>query len=125
MGEVSQIMSEGARADVSAGSSCECCLPAAERARAERTRVRRCWGKKRGTPRARWVCPLPVMRMTQQAKKRFVPIIGYGYGKKHPSNCGLPKFYVELAGKAFWTELTGDETFYIKLIRFMDKLPKQ
>lgn len=64
-------------------------------------------------------------KLAQQAKKRFVPIIGYGYGKKHPSNRGLPKFYVELAGKAFWTELTGDETFYIKLIRFMDKLPKQ
>ena len=55
-------------------------------------------------------------KLAQQAKKRFVPIVGYGYGKKKTSNRGLPKFYMELAGKDFWTELTGDEEFYIKLI---------
>ena len=64
-------------------------------------------------------------KLAQQAKKRFVPIVGYGYGKKKSSNRGLPKFYMELAGKDFWTELTGDEEFYIKLIRFMDKLPEK
>lgn len=64
-------------------------------------------------------------KLAQQAKKRFVPIIGYGYGKKKTSNRGLPKFYEELAGKAFWTELTGDEEFYIKLIRFMSELPEK
>lgn len=64
-------------------------------------------------------------KLAQQAKKRFVPIIGYGYGKKKTSNRGLPKFYEELAGKDFWTELTGDEEFYIKLIRFMAELPEQ
>ena len=60
-------------------------------------------------------------KLAQQAKKRFVPIVGYGYGKKKTSSRGLPK----LAGKDFWTELTGDEEFYIKLIRFMDKLPEK
>ena len=64
-------------------------------------------------------------KLAQQAKKRFVPIVGYGYGKKKTSTRGLPKFYIELAGKDFWTELTGDEEFYIKLIRFMDKLPEK
>lgn len=64
-------------------------------------------------------------KLAQQARKRFVPIVGYGYGKKKVSNRGLPKFYTELAGKDFWTELTGDEEFYIKLIRFMDKLPEK
>ena len=64
-------------------------------------------------------------KLAQQAKKRFVPIVGYGYGKKKASTRGLPKFYMELAGKDFWTELTGDEEFYIKLIRFMDKLPEK
>ena len=64
-------------------------------------------------------------KLAQQAKKRFVPIIGYGYGKKKTSNRGLPKFYEELAGKNFWTELTGDEEFYIKLIRFMAELPEK
>ena len=64
-------------------------------------------------------------KLAQQAKKRFVPIVGYGYGKKKTSNRGLPKFYMELAGKDFWEELTGDEEFYIKLIRYMDKLPEK
>ncbi len=64
-------------------------------------------------------------KLAQQAKKRFVPIIGYGYGKKKSTNKGLPKFYMELAGKDFWAELTGDEEFYIKLIRYMDTLPEK
>lgn len=64
-------------------------------------------------------------KLAQQAKKRFVPIVGYGYGKKKSSGRGLPKFYVELAGKDFWSELTGDNEFYIKLMRFMDKLPEK
>ena len=64
-------------------------------------------------------------KLAQQAKKRFVAMIGYSYGKKKPSSRGLPKFYSELAGKEFWTELTGDEDFYIKLIRLMDRLPEK
>lgn len=64
-------------------------------------------------------------KLAQQAKKRFVPIIGYGYGKKKPSTKGLPKFYQELAGKSFWAELTGDGEFYLKLIRFMGRLPEE
>jgi len=64
-------------------------------------------------------------KLAQQARKRFIPIVGYGYGKKKASSKGRPKFYEELAGKDFWAELTGDEEFYIKLIRFMDKLPEK
>lgn len=64
-------------------------------------------------------------KLAQQAKKRFVPIVGYGYGRKKSSDRGVPKFYTELAGKDFWAELTGDEEFYIKLIRFMDQLPEK
>lgn len=64
-------------------------------------------------------------KLAQQARKRFVPIVGYGYGKKKTSNKGRPKFYEELAGKDFWTELTGDDGFYIKLIRLMDRLPEK
>ena len=52
-------------------------------------------------------------------------MIGYSYGKKKTSNRGLPKFYSELAGKEFWAELTGDDEFYIKLIRLMDRLPEK
>jgi len=68
---------------------------------------------------------LAASKLAQQAKKRFVPIVGYGYGRKQASYRGMPKFYTELAGKDFWTELTGDDEFYIKLIRFMDKLPEK
>lgn len=64
-------------------------------------------------------------KLAQQAHKRLVPIIGYGYGKKKQSNRGLPKIYQELAGKEFWTELTGDENFYIKLIKMMGSLPEK
>lgn len=64
-------------------------------------------------------------KLAQQAKKRFVAMIGYSYGKKKASSRGLPKFYSELAGKEFWAELTGDEEFYIKLIRLMDRLPEK
>ncbi len=64
-------------------------------------------------------------KLAQQAKRRFVPIIGYSYGKKKSTGRGLPKFYTELAGQEFWFELTGDDQFYVKLIRFMDKLPEK
>ncbi len=68
---------------------------------------------------------MAAQKLAQQAHKRFVPIIGYSYGKKKVSERGLPKFYSELAGQEFWTELTGDNQFYIKLIRFMDTLPEK
>ena len=64
-------------------------------------------------------------KLEKKDKKRFVAMIGYSYGKKKASSRGLPKFYSELAGKEFWTELTGDEEFYIKLIRLMDRLPEK
>ena len=64
-------------------------------------------------------------KLAQQAKMRFVPIVGYGYGKKKTTGRGLPRFYQELAGQEFWEELTGDKDFYIKLIRFMGKLPEK
>jgi hypothetical protein len=60
-----------------------------------------------------------------QAKKRFIPIIGYGYGKKRNSNRGLPKFYIEMARQEFWAELTGDQDFYLKLIHYMGDIPEK
>lgn len=39
--------------------------------------------------------------LVQQAQKRFVPIVGYGYGKKEAFNRRLPKFYMEWAGRHF------------------------
>ena len=68
---------------------------------------------------------MAAQKLAQQAHKRFVPIIGYSYGKKKTSERGIPKFYHELAGQEFWAELTGDDQFYIKLIRFMNTLPEK
>ena len=64
-------------------------------------------------------------KLAQQAKARYEAIIGYCYGKKRDSGRGAPKMYQELAGKRFWTELTGDEDFYIKIIGFMGTLPER
>ena len=64
-------------------------------------------------------------KLAQQGKLKYVPIIGYSYGKKKETRSEQPKIYKELAGKDFWTELTGDEDFYKKIIHFMGKLPEQ
>ena len=64
-------------------------------------------------------------KLAQQAKARFEPVIGYSYGKKKESSRGRPKMYRELAGKRFWSELTGDDEFYLKIIQFMGTLPEQ
>lgn len=55
--------------------------------------------------------------------KEFDPIIGHGYGKKNnkPKN----KIYRNASGQAFWTELTGDSDFYLKLIRLMHDEPQK
>ncbi len=68
---------------------------------------------------------MAAQKLAQQVKKIFVPIVGYGYGKKKQSGRGIPKFYTEMAGQEFWAELTGDDKFFIDLIRMMDKLPEQ
>lgn len=64
-------------------------------------------------------------KLAQQARARYVAIIGYSYGKKKDTGRGKPKMYQELAGKRFWAELTGDEEFYKKIIQFMGTLPEQ
>ena len=63
--------------------------------------------------------------LAQQAKARYEAYIGYCYGKKKDSGRGKPKMYQELAGKRFWTELTGDEEFYIKIIGYMGTMPEK
>lgn len=68
---------------------------------------------------------LAAAKLAQQAKARFEAYIGYCYGKKKDSGRGKPKMYQELAGKRFWSELTGDEDFYVKIISFMGTLPEQ
>ena len=64
-------------------------------------------------------------KLAKQAKARYEAIIGYGYGKKRMSGKGVPKMYQELAGQDFWSELTGEDDFYLKIIQFMGELPEQ
>ena len=63
-------------------------------------------------------------KRVRQAKKAFVPVVGYGYGRKKIKP-GKEKFYRELAGKDFWFWLTGDSEFYVKIIRFMGTRPDE
>ena len=61
-------------------------------------------------------------KRAQQAKKAYMPVVGYGYGKKKVK---AEKFYLELAGKDFWEWLTGDPNFYTKIIEFMGTRPDE
>lgn len=63
-------------------------------------------------------------KRAQQARKAFLPVVGYGYGRKKV-RAGSEKFYQELAGKAFWEWLTGDAEFYTKIIEFMGDRPDE
>ncbi len=64
-------------------------------------------------------------KLAQQAKARYEPIIGYSYGKRRTTGRGRPTIYKELAGQAFWEELTGDSKFYIKIIALMGTHPEK
>lgn len=63
-------------------------------------------------------------KRAQQAHKAFFPVVGYGYGKKK-TTAGKEKFYIELAGKDFWEWLTGDSSFYTKIIDYMGSRPDE
>lgn len=63
-------------------------------------------------------------KRAQQARKAFMPVVGYGYGKKKV-RVENEKFYKELAGKDFWEWLTGDAEFYTKIIKFMGNRPDE
>lgn len=63
-------------------------------------------------------------KRAQQAHKAFIPVVGYGYGKKKVK-VENEKFYKELAGKDFWEWLTGDPTFYTKIIAYMGTKPDE
>ncbi len=59
-------------------------------------------------------------RRLTKLRKQFDPILGHAYGKKQ----SLPsknKIYRDISGQRFWSELTGDTKFYIKLIQLMEK----
>lgn len=56
-------------------------------------------------------------------KKFFDAIVGYGYGIKETDI--NKQGFREVAGQAFWEELTGDPEFYLKIISVMGDKPQQ
>ncbi len=57
-----------------------------------------------------------------KVQKQFDALVGYGYGKK-VSPASAQKIFRELSGQSFWAALTGDETFYLRIIRVMRERP--
>jgi Type II restriction endonuclease EcoO109I len=57
----------------------------------------------------------------QKRDKIFDAVVGYGYGKKQSDNGD----FREIAGQAFWEELTGDSEFYLKIIDLMGQKPQK
>jgi len=57
-------------------------------------------------------------------KKQFRPVVGYGYGRKATKPSASLEFE-EIAGENFWTLVTGESDFYLRIIRCMEDKPKQ
>lgn len=55
-------------------------------------------------------------------QKQFDPVLAYAYGRKNKSSSSK-YIYRESSGQEFWKELTGDDDFYLKLIRLMRDEP--
>jgi hypothetical protein len=60
----------------------------------------------------------------RKLRKRFDPIVGYCYGRKQQRESTHSRFR-ELAGQAFWEEITGDPDFYLTIMALMRDLPEQ
>ena len=58
-------------------------------------------------------------------QKHFDAIVGYCYGRKASSKKGSDQIFRELAGQAFWEELTGESDFYLKIIAAMKTKPAE
>ena len=61
-------------------------------------------------------------RRMVKLQKNFDALVGYCYGNKEFKPKSSVAFR-ELAGQAFWEELTGDPDFYLKIIRVMKGRP--
>ena len=57
-------------------------------------------------------------------RKHFEPIVGYCYGNKK-QRAENETYFKELAGQDFWQRLTGDDTFYIKIVQMMKEKPQR
>lgn len=60
----------------------------------------------------------------RKLQKHYDPIIGYCYGSKKQRQNSSQSIR-ELAGQAFWEEITGDSNFYLKIIQLMKGKPQE
>lgn len=67
---------------------------------------------------------MDIQRRLYKIHKKFDPILGHSYGKKD-SGPTRKKRYRDISGQKFWTEITGDSDFYLKLIRLMKDAPQK
>ncbi|MBI5232798.1 MAG: cytoplasmic protein [Deltaproteobacteria bacterium] len=56
--------------------------------------------------------------------KQFDALLGHCYGQRN-LDTSKAKIYRERSGQAFWTEITGDHDFYLKLVRLMKDEPSK
>lgn len=65
---------------------------------------------------------LAVRNRLYKLHKQFDPLLGHAYGslKTEPTK---DRVYRDRSGQAFWAEITGDDDFYLKLIRLMKDEP--
>lgn len=65
---------------------------------------------------------LAVRSRLYKIKKRFDPVLAHGYGRLNRDPKGK-RIFRDSSGQRFWTEITGDPDFYLKLIRLMQDEP--
>lgn len=64
----------------------------------------------------------------RKLRKHFEPVVGYCYGNKSQKELkkgSPPPAFREVAGQAFWEEITGEPEFYLKIMRLMKDKPQQ
>lgn len=61
-------------------------------------------------------------RILAKTKKVFEPIVGYCYGNKQQRESATTEFK-EIAGQRFWSHLTGDDSFYLRISELMRESP--
>ncbi len=57
-------------------------------------------------------------------QKQFDAVLGHAYGRRNTEPTP-DRIYRDSSGQSFWTEITGDADFYLKMIRLMKELPSE
>ncbi len=64
-----------------------------------------------------------LFRVLAKTRKAFEPLVGYCYGRKTQRK-NSPSPFSEMAGQAFWSHLTGEEDFYLRIVDLMRDKPR-